>query len=233
LEGNGDRTWRIIEADFRQRVCISSPLFNRAWIVQERLLTRRVLHFGKDQVFWECRTDNYCEMFPDGLPALLRDSSTYLSKFIYDDFKSAAGSHDMRCGRLQHVRDRDSTDKIDAFWERLVTRYSRYALTKGTDKLVALAGMVQNMWQLQSANAGHQCDVSCRYVEVPPIASTALETRRSRGRATSGISRSELAVSFSGRNGDMVQSAMEVRLRVDRRSALCRSSDVWRYFRAC
>lgn len=30
------------------------PLLGRAWIFQGRLLSRRVLHFGLDEVFWEC-----------------------------------------------------------------------------------------------------------------------------------------------------------------------------------
>jgi len=149
LKGNGDTVWNIIDAGFWERICISSPLFNRAWIVQERLLARRVLHFGKEQLFWECRTDNYCETFPDGLPPLLRDSSTYLSKFIYEDFKRAVVSDTMQCGRLQNVRHRSAKDKIEVFWETLVTDYSRCGLTKGEDKLIALAGMAQDMWQLQ------------------------------------------------------------------------------------
>ena len=31
-----------------------NPLFNRAWVVQERILSRRKLMFCEDQVFWEC-----------------------------------------------------------------------------------------------------------------------------------------------------------------------------------
>lgn len=33
-----------------------SPLSSRAWILQERLLPPRTLHFGHEQMFWECRT---------------------------------------------------------------------------------------------------------------------------------------------------------------------------------
>ena len=32
----------------------SAPLLQRAWVVQERLLAPRVLHFGRNQLFWEC-----------------------------------------------------------------------------------------------------------------------------------------------------------------------------------
>jgi hypothetical protein len=31
-----------------------APLLRRAWVVQERVLTQRMLHFGRNQLFWEC-----------------------------------------------------------------------------------------------------------------------------------------------------------------------------------
>ncbi|PVH77518.1 hypothetical protein DL98DRAFT_637252 [Cadophora sp. DSE1049] len=34
----------------------SWPLLHRAWIYQERLFSRRVLHFGEEEVIWECKT---------------------------------------------------------------------------------------------------------------------------------------------------------------------------------
>lgn len=33
---------------------VFSPLNTRAWVVQEQFLSPRILHFAKDQVFWEC-----------------------------------------------------------------------------------------------------------------------------------------------------------------------------------
>ncbi|KAL6708067.1 hypothetical protein ACN47E_003501 [Coniothyrium glycines] len=37
------------------------PLLSRAWAYQERLLSRRMLHFGKDELVWECRQLSECE----------------------------------------------------------------------------------------------------------------------------------------------------------------------------
>lgn len=34
---------------------VTEPLAQRSWVVQERLLAPRTLHFGSKQVFWECR----------------------------------------------------------------------------------------------------------------------------------------------------------------------------------
>lgn len=40
-------------------------LFSRAWVVQERLLSPRMLHFGKDQLWWQCaEAPLLCEQYP-------------------------------------------------------------------------------------------------------------------------------------------------------------------------
>lgn len=36
------------------RACELPPLYTRGWVVQERFLAPRVLHFGKDRIYWEC-----------------------------------------------------------------------------------------------------------------------------------------------------------------------------------
>lgn len=43
----------------------------RAWSLQERLLSRRLLHLGAEQMYWECNTLKASETFPRGLPPLL------------------------------------------------------------------------------------------------------------------------------------------------------------------
>lgn len=41
----------------------ASPLNKRGWVLQGRLLSPKVLHFS-DQIFWECKTENFCEIMP-------------------------------------------------------------------------------------------------------------------------------------------------------------------------
>lgn len=35
----------------------NTPLASRAWVLQERLLAPRTLHFSKTQLFWECNKE--------------------------------------------------------------------------------------------------------------------------------------------------------------------------------
>jgi hypothetical protein len=37
------------------------PLTQRGWVFQERLLSRRILHFGKHELIWECNETLWCE----------------------------------------------------------------------------------------------------------------------------------------------------------------------------
>lgn len=46
------------------------PLNHRAWVLQERLMSPRVVHFESEQVHWECHSNQMCETYPVGLPHL-------------------------------------------------------------------------------------------------------------------------------------------------------------------
>ena len=47
---------------------LDSPLYQRAWTLQERWLSRRILYFGRSSLFFECGAIEASEMFPAQLP---------------------------------------------------------------------------------------------------------------------------------------------------------------------
>jgi hypothetical protein len=59
----------VLEANMWARKLTKEPLNRRGWILQERILPNRVLHFGSEQLFWECRESVACETYHHGLPA--------------------------------------------------------------------------------------------------------------------------------------------------------------------
>lgn len=86
----------------------------RGWVMQERFMSPRGLHFGTKQVYWECRQTIASETNPDGLE-------------IYRDgipFK-----------RLTE------TSRAISSWPSLVMRYSECALSFPSDKLVAFSAI--------------------------------------------------------------------------------------------
>lgn len=46
----------------------SAPLSKRVWAMQETVLSTRIIHFAKDQLFWTCNANQSCESFPKRLP---------------------------------------------------------------------------------------------------------------------------------------------------------------------
>lgn len=49
------------ELDWLYEEELVGPLLERGWVFQERLLSRRFIHFTPDEIFWECREGTWCE----------------------------------------------------------------------------------------------------------------------------------------------------------------------------
>ena len=55
-----------------RREVLDAPLNHRAWVLQERLLSPRVLHFGARQILWECDILAACKIYPVEFTTQLR-----------------------------------------------------------------------------------------------------------------------------------------------------------------
>jgi hypothetical protein len=106
------------------------PLMTRAWTVQERLLARRFLCFGRHEILWECKEDVSCSCTitegpfnpRDGHPGFYRCHPIKYQYSILDDLPS---------------------NEVSSLWRELVQNYSEKGLTKPSDKLPALAGLAK------------------------------------------------------------------------------------------
>ena len=115
-----------------------SPTAKRAWILQERLLSPRVLHFTEQQLFWECCSLRLaCETFPSGTPELHAQKTKNMAPF--------------NIGELDQ-KDLDSTashrQRVLVSWYHILEDYSsRQVSMPGKDKFFALAGVVEHVQQ--------------------------------------------------------------------------------------
>lgn len=94
------------------------PLNSRAWTFQERYLSRRKLTFSKEELGFECQT--------------LRMEEG--SRFTTDAVQA------FKVNKLLEMND-ELPNRTYFQWRDAVSQYSQRALTKGTDKLPALAGL--------------------------------------------------------------------------------------------
>ncbi|KAI9162856.1 HET-domain-containing protein [Paramyrothecium foliicola] len=102
------------------------PMNRRAWVMQERFLSTRVLHFSKSQLFWECIEMSRSEIFPEVVhsqakPIWFMDSQSELRKVSAQTQRDATWKRQMYLG-----------------WQKFAKAYTRAGLTKESEKLVAI-----------------------------------------------------------------------------------------------
>ncbi|KAN0092350.1 HET domain containing protein [Hyaloscypha variabilis] len=116
------------------------PLLSRAWVYQERFLSKRVIHFGKGEIYWECMESAKCEC------GLVTPSSIGL------DSES----------RFPHKNVHDRTPNLTLFypenpdmnlwqWHDIVAEYTSLSMTLISDRLPAILGLAQ---EVQKRRAG-------------------------------------------------------------------------------
>lgn len=94
------------------------PLFERGWVLQERLMSPRVVHFFKHEVAWECGQRTLCRC--GGINPTKKS-----------DYHQALTQSDMSALAVQ--------------WQQLVQVYSCLHLSFQSDKLPALSGLAKQM----------------------------------------------------------------------------------------
>jgi hypothetical protein len=117
-----------------------APLGDRRWVVQERLLASRTIHFLKHKVVWEC---DECQASETDVTGKLEDY--YFSGRSYLAVPAAPGN--------------GAANRITQFlytWSDIVDLYSTGKLSVATDKLVALSGVARYMYENRQDNRALQ-----------------------------------------------------------------------------
>ena len=105
-----------------------SGLYSRAWVVQERFLSRRILHLSKFP-FYECRCGLLTETYPNSW-------TTQSHKGMFEFRRFPKQQRDWL------FRNTDSRIAIERWWD-IAKLYSRCSLTYNSDKLIAIGGIAR------------------------------------------------------------------------------------------
>jgi hypothetical protein len=118
-------------------VCIEeSVLSDRAWVLQERLLSCRTLFFSSQQTFWECKTKRASQ---HQYSNLVEDTEIkQVPESVFNTVPKLGSEHRLP---LQVREDDENPDYLT--WYRTIRDYSSKMLTVPSDKLPALAGIAQ------------------------------------------------------------------------------------------
>ncbi|KAG9234953.1 heterokaryon incompatibility protein-domain-containing protein [Amylocarpus encephaloides] len=117
-------TYQSVELDVFDREVSDAPLNRRGWVLQERVLAPRTLHFCRREIFWECCENIVCESFPRGFP------EEYLRPHHMLLFK--------------RFDAKDTVDQYYETWNSILTAYGQCEeLTVPDDKLIAISGIAR------------------------------------------------------------------------------------------
>jgi hypothetical protein len=106
----------------------ASTMTSRGWILQERLLSPAILHFGCTQLHWECRGLTASENRPN----VLTGGVGLLKNFLLENHRYGFDSR---------------PDGQFITWYAIVRAYSRTSLTWESDRLPAVTGLAQRLKQ--------------------------------------------------------------------------------------
>jgi hypothetical protein len=141
----GTKKWVVVAENLWDSELLQSDLYARGWVFQERMLSPRILHFTRRQVFWDCPSMSACETMPAGLP---------------QPMDNAAGTDRHWRGRLQEPENTveplagANDQSMDTFWKIAVRKYTSCDLTFGKDKLIAMWGIAKLMRDAMSIEYG-------------------------------------------------------------------------------
>jgi hypothetical protein len=135
IPGHEEISVRLQSARQRSSIYTQSVLHTRAWCLQERLMSTRLLLFGEDQIFWECRTCCEREATVDTGIKILEYGVLFQGRRTEDL------DHDMLRIMASLGTDGISLREYMNIWYSIVEQYTSQRLTRATDILIAISGV--------------------------------------------------------------------------------------------
>lgn len=126
--------FQFIALDVWKTQIDQSPLNRRAWVCQERFLSPCNLHFGRTQLFWECKRFSANEVYDGGF-----GDNKWPSEFS-DSKKKQAMNKALRSYIDSNDPAEGAASAYEA-WYQLLANYTARKLSFQQDRLVAISGL--------------------------------------------------------------------------------------------
>ncbi|KAE8453310.1 hypothetical protein EG329_011377 [Mollisiaceae sp. DMI_Dod_QoI] len=187
------------------------PLFQRGWVLQERLLAARVLHFTETEIFFECGDNTKCECLDDvdwDPEGIREDKKEEEDEEEQEEQEEQEDDGDMgeyendesRIATLKHKFADRSQSHYLGVWRMVVTNYTSMLLTYDSDMLPAisaiagrlaprLGGYIAGLWKdhLPGELLWYPNNkVACRKLHIAPSFSWASVSTKAEGAEVEG-----------------------------------------------
>jgi heterokaryon incompatibility protein (HET) len=116
----------------------TEPIDNRAWTLQESLLSPRALEYGRLQTRWSCETASHGPIYVDGWESSKLCHRTV--KLSMNDLTNSPWSQ-LRTIISQLIGNGQNGEW--GKWKDIVEAYTKRNLTRSTDRLLALSGIAE------------------------------------------------------------------------------------------
>ncbi|GAW23391.1 hypothetical protein ANO14919_129490 [Xylariales sp. No.14919] len=124
----------------------NAPLSTRGWVVQERFLATRVVHFTRNQIFWECLESIHCGVDPDSsLMTIGTEERTCSRTTDYKSSRLQVESYKTNQGGPGYgsIDTGPSGFQFHRGWGVIVSAYIHCHLTKESDRFIAMSGIAK------------------------------------------------------------------------------------------
>jgi hypothetical protein len=133
------RRCKIVDSSFWDNQVDRGQVNTRGWVLQERLMSPRVIHFCHDQVGWECS----CRHAPQPTTANGKQRPNASGeRSRYSDIIEGIRQRLLNAEPGAHTELSTRHSPFD-LWAAVVNAYTKTRLTVPSDKLVALAGLAR------------------------------------------------------------------------------------------
>ncbi|KAL2146811.1 hypothetical protein VTI28DRAFT_2292 [Corynascus sepedonium] len=137
------------------------PIFTRGWVMQERFLSPRILHFGPEELSFECLESTTCQCTPSHHPQPQQPQEIQQQKeevkqpSWYANFvdRTARPKHYYSLQHWQSSSDMTQAD-LETCWRRLVEDYSHLQLSRDADIFPAVSGLARQMRGVRADRRG-------------------------------------------------------------------------------
>ncbi len=131
IGGEWDGTMFHLRTDWLHSNLAESPLVSRGWVMQEQILSRRIIYFADPQLVWRCCSLTESE---DGLL-----DGLFLNDYLWIRNCPLIGDQ---------PTEAKSVDEWRALWKQLAKEFSTRHFTFEEDNLAALAGVTSKFAKL-------------------------------------------------------------------------------------
>jgi len=141
----------------------NGSLNKRAWVLQERLLSRRIIHIAATRTYWECRQIYESEdRYPRNYVQDASDRGKRLASAVEKFVQQLRVGANAPVPAVEEYIDRsyEVSYELHEVWRDIVCQYSQCGLTFHTDKLPAILGIATRIHEVTKItySAGHWFD---------------------------------------------------------------------------